>query len=275
MKIHRRIKWAAVLILFALVFTPAAALAKCSPGLVRYFEKRALPAAYRRDVPRRGPVSIEWFGHAFFRLISPAGLRIVTDPFSPFRGFPVPRTSPDVATLSEESPNHSYVGILGGSPIVLRGVTNDGDGWAQIDRRLRDVRIISVPIVQGGGDFEVGGKAASFLFEMGGLCIAHLGDLAAPMNPTQLRRLGKVHVAMVILSDPGAMDPKTAAGFIQRLGPNIAIPMDIRSEEELRVFSAAFRRVRRLDTAKIALSLRALPPPTEVIVLRQPPELER
>lgn len=275
MKIHRRIKWAAVLIFTALVLVPVAARAKCSPGLVRYFENRALPAAYRREASRPPRISIEWFGHAFFRLISPAGLRIVTDPFSPFRGFPIPLTSPDVATLSEESANHSYIDILGGSPLILRGVTNDGDGWARIDRRVRDVRIISVPIVQGGGDFGVGGKAASFLFEMGGLCIAHLGDLAAPMNPTQLRRLGKVHVAMVILSDPGAMDPKTAAGFIQRLGPNIAIPMDIRSEEELRVFSSAFRRVRRLDTAKIAVSLRELPPPTEVIVLKQPPELER
>jgi L-ascorbate metabolism protein UlaG (beta-lactamase superfamily) len=260
------------LLVSALLAPPAGA--KCSPGLVRHFGRRAVQVAYRAGIARPAPVSIEWFGHAFFRFISPGGLRVVTDPFSPFRGFPIPKTNPDVATISEEAANHSFVGILGGSPLILRGVTEDGADWAEIDRRVKDVRIISVPIVQGGGDYDVGAKAASFLFEMGGLCIAHLGDLAAPMNPTQLRRLGRVHVALVILSDPGAMDPATAAKFIQRLHPNIAIPMDIRSDDELRTFLRGFRRVRRAGAAKISVSRRTLPPPTEVIVLRQPPERE-
>ena len=69
-------------------------------------------------------------------------------------------------------------------------------------------------------------KASSFLFETGGLCIAHLGDLGSPMNPEQLRRLGKIHVALAIISDPGAMNPRVMADFVQRLGPNVAIPMD-------------------------------------------------
>ncbi len=264
--------WILLFFAFALL-APSEAGAKCNPGLVRYFRDRAaVPVAYKggRQLPR--PVSLQWFGHAFFRLISPGGTRVVTDPFSPERGFPIPKTAPHVVTSSEESANHSWVEIVGGKPIILRGVVNQGDGWARIDRKVGDVRILSVPIVQGGGEFDIsGGKASSFLFETGGLCIAHLGDLGAPMNPEQLRRLGKVHVALVIISDPGAMGPEVLARFIHRLGPNIAIPMDVRSEEDLTAFTRAFRRVRRLNTDRIELSRRTLPRPTEVVVLRMPP----
>ena len=98
--------------------------------------------------------------------------------------------------------------------------------------------------VAGSDDFDAGeSKASSFLFETGGLCIAHLGDLGSPMNPEQLRRLGKIHVALAIISDPGAMNPRVMAEFVRRLGPNVAIPMDVRSLEELNVFLGVFRRV--------------------------------
>ncbi len=230
---------------------PAIVSAKCSPGLVRHFPfKKATPVSYIRRTKAARRISIQWFGHAFFRIISPGGIRIVTDPFSPHRGYPIPKTSPDVATTSEEAMNHSSVDVLGGNPVVLRGVSVDGGKWNEVDYRIGDVRIRNVPIVQGGGgdDFDVGdSRASSFLFETGGLCIAHLGDLGSPMNPEQLRRLGKVHVALVIISDPGAMNPDVMAKFIHRLRPNVAIPMDVRSLEELNVFLAGFRRVRRID----------------------------
>ena len=45
--------------------------------------------------------------------------------------------------------------IVGGKPIVPRGVVNQGEDWAQFDQKVGDVRILSVPIVQGGGEFDV------------------------------------------------------------------------------------------------------------------------
>ena len=254
------------------LIVPDIASAKCSPGLVRYMPfRRAVPVSYVQvaKAPRR--ISIQWFGHAFFRIISPGGIRMVTDPFSPHRGYPIPNTSPHVATTSEEAMNHSSVDVLGGSPVVLRGVLGYGEKWNEVDYRIGDVRIRNVPIVQGtgGDDFDAGeSKASSFLFETGGLCIAHLGDLGSPMNPEQLRRLGKIHVALAIISDPGAMNPRIMAEFVRRLGPNVAIPMDVRSLEELNVFLGAFRRVRRLESDTYVFSRRTLPPPTEVVLLK-------
>ena len=51
---------------------PAVVSAKCSPGLVRYMPfRRAAPVAYVRVAKTSRRISIQWFGHAFFRLISP------------------------------------------------------------------------------------------------------------------------------------------------------------------------------------------------------------
>ena len=259
-------------ILVCLLTAPTVVSAKCSPGLVRYMPfRRAAPVSYVQvaKAPRR--ISIQWFGHAFFRIISPKGIRIVTDPFSPHRGFPIPKTSPHVATTSEVAMNHSFVEVLGGNPVVLRGVLGYGEKWNEVDYRIGDVRIRNVPIVQGDGgdDFDAGeSKASSFLFETGGLCIAHLGDLGSPMNPEQLRRLGKIHVALAIISDPGAMNPRVMADFVRRLSPNVAIPMDVRSLEELNVFLGGFRRVKRIEGDTYVFSRRTLPPPTGVVLLK-------
>ena len=131
---------------------PAVVSAKCSPGLVRHMPfRRAAPVAYVRVAKTSRRISIQWFGHAFFRLISPGGIRIVTDPFSPHRGYPIPNTKPHVATTSEEAMNHSSVEVLGGNPVVLRGVLGHGEKWNEVDYRIGDVRIRNVPIVQGDG----------------------------------------------------------------------------------------------------------------------------
>ncbi|HBK78721.1 MAG TPA: hypothetical protein DDZ83_03385 [Nitrospinae bacterium] len=251
---------------------PPLAGAKCSPGLVRYFELRAaVPVSY--PLPRQGTstVSIEWFGHAFFRIFLPGGTRVVTDPFSFDRGYAIPPTNPHAVTIGKETPNHRGVEILGGKPLVIRGLKNGGLEWAKVNLKVGDIRIQSVPIVQGsGGDFDFGiGKGASFLFETAGLCIAHLGDLAAPMNPSQLRRLGKVHVAMVVLSNRVSMGPAEAADFIGRLSPNIAIPMHFYDDPlTLAVFLKRFRRIRRHAARRLYISRKTLPGPTEIVVMR-------
>ncbi len=267
--------WLLPLALLLSAFIAPAAEAQCRPGLVRKFPSlRATPVTYPLPGQKTSRVSIEWFGHAFFRLISPGGTRFLTDPFSFDRGYPIPKTLPHAVTIGKETANHRGVEIVGGKPLILRGLKNGGLDWAEVDRRVGDVRILSIPIAQGsgGGDFGAGfGKGASFLFEMGGLCIAHLGDLAEPMNPSQLRRLGKVHVALVVLSGRVSMGASEAAAFVQKLGPNIAIPMHFYDDKEtLAVFLEGFRRVRRLNTRRLYLSRKTLPRPTEIMVLRHP-----
>jgi L-ascorbate metabolism protein UlaG (beta-lactamase superfamily) len=89
------------------------------------------------------------------------------------------------------------------------------------------------------------------------------------MNPSQLRRLGKIHVALVVLSTRVSMGPIEAAEFIGRLSPNIAVPMHYYDDPDtLAVFLKRFRRVRTPQSSVLSVSKRTLPPPTEIVVLR-------
>ncbi len=269
---------AGLLALALVLALPAPVRARCAPGLVRLPPPaKAIPAAYAAAA--KGSVSIEWFGHAYFRLISPGGIRVVTDPFSRHRGYPIPRTNPHVVTIGKETPNHHGIDIVGGSPLVLRGLREGGLEWGEVRRQVGDVWIFSIPIAQGGyGDDDYGsifGKGATFVFEMGGLCIAHLGDLAEPMNPSQLRRLGKVHLAFVVLSERVSMGPEGAAEMVRRIGPRIAVPMHYYDDEEtlerfIRSARAlgALHRVRRLKERRLLLHRKRLPPPTEILLMR-------
>ena len=67
------------------------------------------------------------------------------------------------------------------------------------------------------------------------------------------------------------MGAQEAAAFIQKIRPNIAIPMHFYDNEEtLSIFLRSFQRVRKLSTHQIYVTRKTLPPPTEIWVLKHP-----
>src|SRR6266704_2274413 len=92
-------------------------------------------------------VTIEFFGHNFFQITSSKGTKIITDPVAP--GFyPTPEVAPHAVTVGREHPNHNYVELAKGNPIILRGLANYGAGWNKISTTVRDVLIYTVPVYQ-------------------------------------------------------------------------------------------------------------------------------
>ncbi|HZD39670.1 MAG TPA: MBL fold metallo-hydrolase, partial [Terriglobales bacterium] len=64
---------------------------------------------------------IEYFGHNFFQITTKNGTKIITDPLAPGM-YPTPAVTPHVVTVSREHPNHNYVELAQGNPIILRGL---------------------------------------------------------------------------------------------------------------------------------------------------------
>ncbi|MEE9274768.1 MAG: MBL fold metallo-hydrolase [bacterium] len=245
---------------------PASAEGRCLAGLVR---REGPPRAVRVAVrsPQEGrEISLRWFGHSFFRLISPGGARILTDPFGPEMGLPIPRTRPHAITVSREHSHHNSVEVADGKPLIIRGLKDGGLEWTKVRETVRDVLVYNVPITQ--RTYEWNTKGAAFVFEMGGLCVAHLGDLAEALNPSQLRRLGKIHLAMVPIGGAFTMGPEEARAQVLALRPNIAIPMHYWDDEDrLARFLRGASRIRRIGRAALRLSRRTLPPPTLFVVM--------
>jgi L-ascorbate metabolism protein UlaG (beta-lactamase superfamily) len=211
-------------------------------------------------------ISIEWFGHSFFRLVSPGGIRIIADPFGPEMGMPVPAVRPDAVTVGREHPHHNSAGIAAGNPRVLRGLGGGGEEWVKVQETVGDVLIYNVPVTQ--RTYEMRTKGSAFVYEIGGLCIAHLGDVAEALTPSQLRRLGKIHVVMVPIGGTFAVGPDGARKLVEQIRPHIAIPMHYWDDESLlRRFLRGARRVKKLERGPLYVTKRKLPPPTLIVVM--------
>jgi L-ascorbate metabolism protein UlaG (beta-lactamase superfamily) len=208
---------------------------------------------------------IEYFGHSFFQVTTAKGTKIIMDPLAPGR-YPTPSVAPDAITVGREHPNHNYVQLAQGNPIILRGLTNHGAEWNRVSTRVSEVSIYSVPIYQKG---VLGNdKGAAFVFDLGPLCLVHLGDLSHPLTPEQLHQIGSVDVALMPIGGVYTMGPETAREVLQQLNPKIAIPMHYRDNLVLLQAFVDGLPTRHLGTETLILSKASLPATTEIIVLR-------
>ena len=245
---------------------PGQAEARCSPEVVQENSGIRLAAFTAGGKKKAKFFTIQWFGHSAFQVISPGGTRIFTDPFGAGIGLPLPAAKPHAVTIGREHPHHNSVWVLQGNPQVIRGLREEGMEWAEVRRTVGDVLIYNVPVTQ--RTFDVRTKGSAFVFEAGGLCIAHLGDVAEPFTASQLRRLGKVHVAMIPVGGTFTVDGKGALEIVRQLQPHIAIPMHYWDDgERLGRFLAGFREVRRAEQGELIVSRENLPRPTVVVVM--------
>jgi L-ascorbate metabolism protein UlaG (beta-lactamase superfamily) len=220
-----------------------------------------IPLAYAADAD----AIIEYFGHNFFQITTRQGTRIVTDPLAPGR-YPTPHLTPHVVTVGREHPNHNYVQLAQGNPLILRGLTQHGAEWNRVSTQVREAFIYNIPIYQNG--FAGALKGAAFVFDLDTLCIAHLGDLSHPLTPEQLHQIGHVDVALIPISGTYTMGPDTAREVLQQLNPKLAIPMHYRDNLALVEAFVQGLATRRLDSDTLLVSKSSLPSSTEIIVLR-------
>ena len=245
--------------LFSLLLIPHSLKADCRDiNVASRFPARAFAAEV--------DATINYLGHNFFQIITGRGTQIVTDPLGP-GWYPDPNVSAHVVTVGREHFNHNYVELVQGNPVILRGLIDFGTDWNRISTSIRDVLIYNVPVYQNGVDGSAL-KGAAFIFDLGKLCIAHLGDLNHPLTPGQIKQIGKVDVALIPIGGRFTMGPETARKVLRQLKPKIAIPMHHRENPYLiEEFSQGFK-VRHVDGYTLTVSQSSLPPSMEIVVLK-------
>jgi len=207
--------------------------------------------------------TIEFFGHNFFQITSSKGTKIITDPVAP--GFyPTPEVTPHAITVGREHSNHNYVAIAKNKPVILRGLRNFGSEWSKISTTVGDVLIYSVPIYQ--QQFGNALKGAAFVFDLGTLCIAHLGDLSHKLTEEQVKAFGKVDIVMIPIGGTFTMPPDTAREVLNQLKPKIAVPMHYRESTYLLDMFVKGYPHKYLNKHVMTFSKAALPTTTQIIV---------
>ena len=258
LRILRIILGAAVFINALMSITPSAYSSCRDPEVARGFGS----VAYAANVD----ATIQYFGHNFFLITTSKGTRIVTDPLGP-GWYPNPNVVGDVVTVGKEQFNHNAVQIVLGNPVILRGLKNYGAGWNTISTSVKDVFIYNVPIHQ-NAEFIQGIHGSAFVFDLGTLCIAHLGDLSQKLNDQQIKAFGKVDVALTPIGGRRTMDPELAREVLAQLKPKIAIPMHHRDSSSLVQQFSAGMRMQVLPGDTLTVSKSALPPAIEIKVLQ-------
>jgi L-ascorbate metabolism protein UlaG (beta-lactamase superfamily) len=246
------------LVVFLTSFAAAYAESACQDPHVA---RGLTPLAHAAEVD----AVIQYFGHNFFQITTRQGTQIVTDPLAPGR-YPTPHLTPQVVTVGREHSNHNYVQLAQGRPIILRGLAEHGAAWNRVSTRVQEVFIYNVPIYQNG----IAGalKGAAFVFDLGTVCIAHLGDLSHVLTSEQLQQIGRIDVALVPIDGAYTMGPETAREVVRQLNPKLAIPMHYRDNLTLVEAFANGLATRRPERDTLVVSKSSLPSTTEIIVLR-------
>lgn len=256
---RKRLNFSAAVCITSLLASSAVAHSACrDPDVARGF----VSPAYAAKVD----ATIQYFGHNFFLITTSKGSRIVTDPLGP-GWYPTPNIVGDIVTVGKEQFNHNAVQIVRGNPVILRGLKDFGAGWNTVSMSFKDTFIYNVPIHQ-NSEFIEGIHGAAFVFDLGQLCIAHLGDLSQKLNEQQIKAFGKVDVALTPIGGRRTMDPILAREVLAQLKPKIAIPMHYRDNAfQVRQFAAGLK-TQFLKHDTLAVSKDGLPASLEIRVLQ-------
>lgn len=210
--------------------------------------------------------TIQYFGHSFFLITTSKGTRIVTDPLGP-GWYPNPNVTADAVTVGKEMYNHNAVDIVLGKPLILRGLKDFGADWNKVSISVKDVFIYNVPIHQ-NAEIQEGIKGSAFVFDLGTLCVAHLGDLSQKLNDQQIKAFGKIDIALTPIGGYRTMGPDLAREVLAQLKPKIAIPMHHRDNPYLVRQFAAGLKTQILKSDTLVVSKDALPSSLEIRVLQ-------
>ncbi len=217
---------------------------------------------------------MRWLGHASFYLESPAGVRLVTDPYGPQVSPAAPVVTADVVTISHEHFDHNYLENIKGNPQVWRGLTPDGSDWSGLEQTFKDVYAYTVPAYHDDAAGNKRGKIAIFVFEIGNLRLAHLGDLGHLLDEEQVQKIGRLDVMMIPVGGYFTIDAGQAWQVVGALKPRVVVPMHYLVPGlqgfpivGVDAFTAGRANVRRLGEGKIDIWKEKLPAETEVWVL--------
>jgi len=219
---------------------------------------------------------LTWLGQACFVLETAAGTRIVMDPIPKGLGYELPSNlRADLITISHEHADHNNVAPVAGKPRVIRGLTSDRKGWTRVDEKVKDVSVRAVPVYHDDKRGAVRGLNTVFIFEVGGLRIAHLGDLGNTLTDDQLAAIGLVDVLLIPVGGKFTIDGREATRVVEQLRPRVmVVPMHYKTDavtikelEPLALFLDGKPNVRRETAHTISLSPMKARPAAEILVL--------
>jgi len=248
-----------------LILTAGPALAAgCFP--VAGLEPRLVPASLRlAALPAGATVRLTFLGHSSFLIETAGGVSAVTD----YNGYVTPPFPPNVVTMNNAHGTHYTNQVDPKIAHALRGWGPTG-GEARHDLTVEDLRVRNIPTAVHGRSGAQTNSNSIFVFEVGDLCIAHLGHLHQAMTEQILAELGVIDVVLVPIDGTYTMAQEEMVGVIRQIGAPVVIPMHYFGASVLGRFLALVEGEHAIDVRdapELLLSRATLPATKTVVVL--------
>lgn len=186
----------------------------------------------------RKPLTLRWYGQSFFVMESPQGARIAIDPHM-IEAFGRQTVKADIVLISHPHPDHVRVDAIENraQAKVIEGIKTPAGAapeggpsartqWNPVDEQFKDVKIRSVPTFHDSMQGLRRGKNTTFVLDVAGLKIAHLGDLGHLLTEEQLRSLGPVDVLLIPIGGVYTLNGDLAKKVVAQIKPTkYVIPM--------------------------------------------------
>ncbi|MEO1266052.1 MAG: MBL fold metallo-hydrolase [Pseudomonadota bacterium] len=211
-------------------------------------------------------VRVTFLGHATMLIESPKGVKAATD-----YALPIPAPNiPNIVTMNiAHSSHHTYT--------PQKEITHVLEGWnTEAGARLHDVtvedmRVRNVPtnIRSWGGETREFGNSV-FIFEVGALCIAHLGHLHHTLTTQQLAGIGQMDIVFAPVDGSWTLDYPGMREVLKAMNPRYIIPMHYFTMSTLERFLTLARpdyKVTFNQGPTVVISKDRLPEKTEILVL--------
>lgn len=232
------------------------------PGAIR--AQAAAPDPAAPDLS--GEVTIRFVGHATYLLTTGAGVTIATD----YSGWSGPVAIPDVVTMNHAHSTHWTANPDPAIPHVFRG-WNPAGGPAAHHQIIGDVLVRNVPTdIRGwGGGVEHDGNSI-FIFEIGDLCVGHLGHLHHALTPSHYAAIGRLDVVMAAVDGGATVGLDVMIPLLKRLRASVVLPMHAWGGGSMERFLAGMAsdfRIIRSEAQELTLTPRTLPRVPSVYVM--------
>jgi len=210
-----------------------------------------------------GRMDINWLGHSCFRIRGKQAT-IITDPFPPDLGYTLGKQTADIVTVSHQHPSHSYDKGIDGDPKVIAGPG---------EYEIKGVLIIGIATFHDIDGGKTRGKNTTYLMEIDGITVCHLGDLGHVLTTEQVEEIDDVDMLLLPVGGKSTLNAATAAEVIRQLEPKVVIPMHYKTpvlERELDPVDNFLKEMgieRPASQPKLSFNPSNLPTSTQVFLL--------
>jgi L-ascorbate metabolism protein UlaG (beta-lactamase superfamily) len=227
---------------------------------------RIQPASFQVTALQADEVKITFVGHSTFRIETPGGVIAATD----YNGRAGEGPIPTLVTMNRAHGTHFTDFPDPAIEHVFRGWGENGEA-AKHDTQVGDMRVRNVTTdIRNNFTTRITDGNSIFIFEVGNLCIGHLGHLHHELTPGHIGWIGRLDVVMVPVDGRMTMPHANMMGVLKDVKASIILPMHIFGPATLEEFLSEARKNFKVEFLKeptITLSWKTLPTEATVMVM--------